>query len=107
MTMEQIEEKYIGRRVNQNRLDLNFRMMGKFGRASMYDFSFHTSDYKISTDVCIERGRITGIVPDKEQREDDWGRNPDPGPEEIQPEEYDTIARYLDCVLAAESDWTD
>ncbi len=104
MTMQDIEDKYIGRRTDQNRLDRNFRMMGKFGQAFMYDFSFHTDDYTISTDVCVERGRITGIVPDKEQREDDWGYNPNPGPAEMQPEEYEAIARYLDSVIAADEE---
>lgn len=102
MTMQDIEDKYIGRRIDQNRLDRNFHMMGKFGRASMHDFSFNTDDYTISTDLCIERGRITGIVPDKEQREDDWGYNPNPGPAEMQPEEYDTLAQYLETVVARE-----
>lgn len=99
MTMQEIEDKYIGKRVSEGRLNYNFTMMGKFGKASMYTFEFNTDDYKISVDLCIERKKITGIVPDKEQRQDAWGYNPNPGDPEIQPEEYDTIAMYLDSVL--------
>lgn len=99
MTMQELEEKYIDREIDEDRLDYHFKMMGKFGKASMYTFSFHTDDYTISADLCIERGKITGIVPDKEQRDDGWGLNPNAGPTEILPEEYDTIAMYLDCVI--------
>ena len=99
MTMQELEEKYIDREVDEGRLNYYFQMMGKFGRASMYTFSFHTDDYTISADICIERGRITGIVPDKEQRDDGWGFNTDAGSEEILPGEYDTLAMYLDSVV--------
>ncbi len=99
MTIQELEEKYIGKRVSESKLAYQFTMMGKFGKASMYTFDFNTDDYKISVDLCVERRRITGIVPDKEQRQDAWGYNPEPGDPEIQPEEYDTIALYLDSVL--------
>jgi hypothetical protein len=99
MTMQELEEKYIDREINEDRLNYNFKMMGKFGPASIYTFSFNTDDYTVSADVCIERDRITGIVPDKEQRDDGWGLNPNPGPSEILPEEYDILAKYLDCVV--------
>ena len=99
MTMQELEQKYIDREVDEGRLNYYFKMMGKFGRASMYTFSFNTDDYTISADICIEHGTITGIVPEKEQRDDGWGFNPNPGPKEIQPEEYDTLAKYLDSVV--------
>ena len=99
MTMQDIENRYIDREVDEDRLNYYFHMMGKFGRASMYTISFNTDDYTISADLCIERGRITGIVPDQEQRDDGWGLNPDAGPAEILPEEYDTLAMYLDSVV--------
>ncbi|MCD8357189.1 MAG: hypothetical protein LUE11_11565 [Clostridia bacterium] len=100
MTMQDIEEKYIDRTVDEDKLNYHFHMMGKFGRAFMYTFSFNTYGYTISADICVECGKITGIVPDKEEREDEWGYMPEDGSPEIQPEEYDTIARYLDSVLA-------
>ncbi len=100
MTLQEIEEKFVGRTVDEDKLNYYFDMMGRFGKASMYTFSFNTQDYTISTDVCVERGRITGIVTEKEQREDDWGYNPEPGPSEMQPEEYETLAKYLNCVVA-------
>ena len=99
MTQQDIEEKFIDREVDEERLEYHFKMMGKFGKASMYTFSFNTDDYTISAEVCVENGRLVGIVPDKEARDDGWGINPDAGPEEIQPEEYDTMAMYLNCVV--------
>lgn len=99
MTEQQIEDTFIGRAVDEDKINYHFHMMGKFGQASMYNISFNTQDYTISTDVCVERGKITGVVTEKEQREDEWGYNPDPGPAEMQPEEYDTLATYLNCVV--------
>ncbi|MGN1013919.1 MAG: hypothetical protein ACI4PM_01020 [Butyricicoccus sp.] len=99
MTQQDIEEKFIGRAINEEGLDYYFKMMGKFGKASMYTFSFNTDDYTISAEVCVENGKLVGVVPDKELRDDGWGVNPDAGPAEIQPEEYDTMAMYLNCVV--------
>lgn len=99
MTQQDIEEKFIGREINEDGLDYYFKMMGKFGKASMYTFSFNTDDYTISAEVCVENGKLVGVVPDKELRDDGWGVNPDAGPVEIQPEEYDTMAMYLNCVV--------
>lgn len=99
MTFEQLEQKFIGREVDEDRLNYYFTMMGRFGKASMYTFSFHTEGYTISADVCVEQGRITGIVPEKEPREDEWGSVPDPGPADIQPEEYESMAMYFQSVV--------
>lgn len=99
MTEQEIEDKFIGRTVDEDKLNYHFSMMGRFGKASMYTISFNTQDYTISTDICIERGKITGIVTEKEQRADEWGYNPEPGPSDVQPEEYDTLAMYLNCVI--------
>ena len=98
-TFEQLEQKFIGREVDEDRLNYYFTMMGRFGKSSMYTFSFHTEGYTISADVCVEQGRITGIVPEKEPREDEWGRVPDPGPADIQPEEYESMAMYFQSVV--------
>lgn len=99
MTFEQLEQKFINRQVDEDRLNYYFTMMGKFGKAFMYTFSFNTEGYTISADVCVEQGKITGIVPEKELREDEWGSVPDPGPAEIQPEEYDSMAMYFQSVV--------
>lgn len=100
MTKQEMEEKYIGCMTDEDKLNDHFYMMGKFGKASMYTFSFHTYGYTISVDICIEYGRITGIVPEKEEHADEWGYVPEDGSPDIQPEEYDTIARYLNSVTA-------
>ena len=99
MTLQEIEDTFVGREVNEDKLNYYFHMMGRFGQASMYTVSFNTQDYTISSDICVERGKITGIVTEKEQREDEWGYNPEPGPSEIQPEECDTLAMYLHSVV--------
>ena len=100
MTAQELEQKYIGRMTDEDKLNDQFHMMGKFGKASMYTFSFNTYGYTISADICIECGKITGIVPEKEEREDEWGYVPEDASPDIQPEEYDTIARYLESVVA-------
>lgn len=100
MTLQEVEQKYTGRFVDEDRLEYNFKMMGKFGKVSVYTFSFNTDDYTISAEVCVEKGKIIGVVPEKELRDDGWGINPDAGPDEILPEEYDTIALYMDSVVA-------
>lgn len=100
MTVQEFEHKYIGRMTDEDKLNDNFHMMGKYGKAFMYTFSFHTYGYTISADVCIEFGKITGIVPEKEPCADEWGYVPEDVSPDIQPEEYDTMAQYLNSVLA-------
>lgn len=99
MTEQTLLETYCGRYVDEDRLFQHFRMMGKFGKASIYTTEFNTADYTVSIEVMVERGKMTGITLDKELRDDGWGVNPEPGPEEIQPEEYDRIAMYLGSVV--------
>lgn len=100
MTEQQLEQKYIGKKTDEDKLNDQFQMMGKFGKASMYTFSFRTYGYTVSVDICIEFGKITGIVPGKEECADEWGYIPEDASPDVQPEEYDTIARYLDSVIA-------
>ena len=42
MTAQELEQKYIGRMTDEDKLNDQFHMMGKFGKASMYTFSFNT-----------------------------------------------------------------
>ena len=53
MTAQELEQKYIGRMTDEDKLNDQFQMMGKFGKASMYTFSFNTYGYTISADICI------------------------------------------------------
>ena len=99
MTFEQLEKEFIGRPVDEDKMYFVFSMMGKFGKSTMYTVSFQTEGYTVSADVCVEQGKIMGIVPEKELREDEWGSIPDPGPAEIQPEEYATLAMYFRSVV--------
>lgn len=99
MTQQELNEKYCGKYVDQNRI-LRFHMMGKFGKCFVYDFSITTEDYLITVEINVDEGKVIGIVPEKELRDDGWGINPDAGPAELLPEEIDRIAMYMDSVMA-------
>lgn len=98
MTQQQINDTYCGKYINEDRIAAAFHMMGKFGKCFIYEFAVDTDDCRISVEVSVEYGKIIGVVPEKEFRDDGWGiPNGEPG--EILPEEYDRIAMYLDSVL--------
>lgn len=97
MNLQDLEKKYIGSRVSERKVAQQYTYMGRFGKSVVHQLSFLNHTSRITADVCIEEGKIAGIVPDKELNADEWGVIDDT--EEITEEEFAVIARYLDAVL--------
>ena len=102
MLLEDLSKKYADLPVDEERIEQNFRHMGRFGRTTVYGFSFETENAKISAELCVKSGKISGFMPEKEPREvDEWFFGTvEAYQEEFTPEECARLDRYLASVLA-------
>ena len=99
MTVEQLTEKYMNLPVDVERIEERFLHMGKFGKLTVYGFSFETDSSCVSVEFCVKAGKFAGFTPEKEPRADEWGYNSEEYSEEFTLEECSSIARYFDTVL--------
>ena len=101
MTLEALTQSYMGRAVDIETIEERFTHMGKFGKITVYGFSFDTENASIHTEVCVKSGKISGFTPEKEERIDEWGYpSEEEFTEELTDEDCSRIARYLDTILA-------
>ena len=102
MTMDELAKKYADRVVDEERIEQNFRHMGRFGRTTVYALSFETDNAAVAAEVCVKSGRISGFSAEKEPREaDEWGfGEAEPYEEEFTAEECSRLERFLASVLA-------
>lgn len=101
MTLDELAAKYANLPVDEERIEKNFRHMGRFGRTTVYTFSFETENAAVTAEVCVKGGRLSGFNPEKEPREDEWGFGAsEPYQEDFTAEECDRLDRYLASVLA-------
>jgi hypothetical protein len=101
MTLDALTQAYMGRAVDIEIIEERFTHMGKFGKITVYGFSFDTENASIHTEVCVKGGKISGFTPEKEERIDEWGYAPEEAyTEELTDEDCARIARYLDTILA-------
>ena len=100
MTLEELARKYNGLAVDVERTEELFRHMGKFGKVTVYGFSFETDNSTVHMEVCVKGGKIEGFTPEKEPREDEWGFGAaEEFVEELTAEECSRADRYLASVL--------
>jgi len=103
MNLEELTQKYTGLAVDGERIEETFRHMGKFGKVTVYGFSFETDNSTVNMEVCVKGGRVVGFTPEKEPREDEWGfGSEEPYEDELTAEECGRIDRYLASVLEKE-----
>lgn len=102
MTLDDLSKKYADLPVDEERIEQNFRHMGRFGRTTVYGFSFETENAKISAELCVKGGKISGFMPEKEPREEDawFFGTVEAYQEEFTSEECARLDRYLASVLA-------
>ena len=100
MTLELLTQKYVGLPVDIEKTEETFTHMGKFGKVTVYSFSFDTENATVHTEVCVKGGKIVGFTPEKEPRQDEWGYGPEEEfTEEITPEECARVDLYLASIL--------
>ena len=103
MTLEALIQSYMDRRVDIELIEERFTHMGKFGKITVYGFSFDTENASIHTEVCVKTGKVSGFTSEKEPREDEWGYLPEEEyTEDLTEDDCRRIGRYLDTILAAE-----
>lgn len=101
MTLDALTQAYMDRAVDIEIIEERFTHMGKFGKITVYGFSFDTETAAIHTEVCVKQGKISGFTSEKEPREDEWGYPPEEShTEELTEEDCARIGRYLDSVLS-------
>ena len=101
MTLDALTQAYTGQAVDIELIEERFTHMGKFGKITVYGFSFDTENASIHTEVCVRAGKISGFTPEKEPREDDWGYAPEEEfTKELTGDDCRRLARYLDTILA-------
>lgn len=98
MTLQELESAYLGRNVSMKRMGDRFLYLGKFGMSVLYQFSFHLNSYQISTDVCIDDSKISGLVPEKTAVADEWGEAPE-NCDELTEDDVAVMKQYLDSVV--------
>lgn len=106
MTLEDLVQTYTHRPVDTQQAEQIFRHMGRFGRTTVYSFSFETENARISAELCVKDGKITGFMPEKEPLEaDEWSFLPaEPYQDAFTAEECARLDRYLASVLAPPAD---
>ena len=100
MTLNELEAKYTGKFVNEEKISETFTYMGKFGRVIIYMFTFETENSVVRTEVCLKAGKIIGFTPEKEPLEDIWGYVSEDYTEDVTEEEFSRINLYLASILA-------
>ena len=101
MTLDALIQSYMDRPVDMEIIEERFTHMGKFGKITVYGFSFDTENAVINTEVCVKYGKISGFTPEKEPKEDEWGYLPEEAyTEELTDDDCARIGRYLDTILA-------
>jgi hypothetical protein len=101
MTTDDLAKKYADLPVDEERIEKNFRHLGRFGRTTVYELSFETENSTVTAEVCVKGGKFSGFNPEKEPREDEWGfGEAEPYQEEFTPEECARLDLYLASVLA-------
>lgn len=101
MTLEELNRKYENLPVDGEQIGEVFAYMGRFGRNTLYSFSFETDNASIQAELCVKDGRIIGINPEKEPREEEWGYPAEePYTEELTDEDCRRMDRYIASVLA-------
>jgi len=101
MTMDELAVKYADLPVDEERIEKNFRHMGRFGRTTVYALSFETENATVTAEVCVKSGRLSGFNPEKEPRVDEWAfGETKPYSEDFTAEECARLDRYLASVLA-------
>ena len=100
MTVEQLTEKYMNLPVDIERIEEKFLHMGKFGKITVYGFSFETDGSSVSVEFCVKAGKFAGFTPEKEPRSDEWGYSLEEYTEEFTSDECSRIGRYFDTILA-------
>lgn len=103
MTLQELESAYLGRNVSIKRIGDRFRYLGKFGMSMLYQFSFSLNSYQISTDICIDDGKITGLIPEKTGVADEWGETPEDC-DELAEDDIAVMKQYLDSVMITEAE---
>ena len=99
MTLEKLTDKYMNRLTDEEKVGATFAHMGKFGKVTVFMFSFETESALVRTEVCIKGGKIIGFTPEKEPLQDDWGYTAEDYTEEVTAEEFARIDLYLASVL--------
>ena len=100
MTIEDLLQKYTGLAVDTEKADELLRHMGKFGKITVYSFSFETDTATISVEACIKAGKFSSFTPEKEKRIDEWGYSTEEYTEEFTAEECSRIDKYFFSILA-------
>ena len=100
MTQQDLEQTYINRFLDEEKVSDTFTHMGKFGRMTLFMFTFTTENATVRTELCVKGGKLVGFTPEKEPLVDDWGYTAEDYTEEITEEEYVRIGRYLASVMA-------
>ena len=101
MTLDALTQAYTDRSVDIEIIEERFTHMGKFGKITVYGFSFDTENATIHTEVCVKHGKVFSFTSEKEPREDEWGYAPEEKfTEELTEEDCFRISRYLDTILA-------
>ena len=100
MSLEQLTEKYMNLPVDAELIEEKFLHMGKFGKITVYGFSFDTDCSRISVEFCVKGGKFAGFTPEKEPLSDEWGYSFEEYSEEFTPDECSRIDRYFATILA-------
>ena len=100
MTQQDLEQAYINRFLDEEKVSDTFTHMGKFGRITAWLFSFESETATVRTEVCVKGGKIIGLTPEKEPLQDDWGYTSEEYEEGLSAEDLSRIQRYLNSVLA-------
>ena len=100
MTLEQLTEKYMNQSLNVELIEEKFLHMGKFGKITVYGFTFETDTASVSVEFCVKGGKFTGFTPEKTPRNDEWGYTYEEYSEEITSDEYASMDRYFSTILS-------
>ena len=100
MTIEQLTEKYMNLPVDTERIEEQFLHMGKFGKLTVYGFSFETDSSCVSVEFCVKGGKFAGFTPEKEPRDDEWGYSLEEYSEDFTSDECSRMDRYFSTILA-------
>jgi len=101
MTLEELTRKYNNRFVDDEKLSETFSHMGKFGRVTVFMFSFDTENATVRTEVCVKGRKLIGFTPEKEPRVDEWSYTAEGYEEDLTEEEYARIDLYLASIMAS------
>ena len=100
MTLEQLTEKYMNRPVNVELIEEKFLHMGKFGKITVYGFTFENDSASVSVEFCVNGGKLTGFTPEKAPRSDEWGYSSEEYSEDFTAEDCSSMDRYFNTILS-------